>query len=106
MEEIFTICDRITVMRDGKSVDTKAIPDTDFDEVVKKMVGRELTERYPARHPSPGEPVLEVKNSFSVRAGEIVGVSGDGRPNDESDLLTRWIAAKSGAKVALKRMMP
>ena len=50
------------------------------------MVGRELTERYPARHPSPGEPVLEVKNisgkgrfenvSFSVRAGEIVGVSG------------------------------
>lgn len=86
MEEIFTICDRITVMRDGKSVDTKAIPDTDFDEVVKKMVGRELTERYPARHPSPGEPVLEVKNisskgrfenvSFSVRAGEIVGVSG------------------------------
>ena len=86
MEEIFTICDRITVMRDGKSVDTKPIPETNFDEVVKKMVGRELTERYPARHPSPGEPVLEVKNitgkgrfenvSFSVRAGEIVGVSG------------------------------
>ncbi|AWP28585.1 sugar ABC transporter ATP-binding protein [Paenibacillus glucanolyticus] len=86
MEEIFTICDRITVMRDGKSVDTQAIPDTSFDEVVKKMVGRELTERYPARQPSPGETVLEVKNisgkgrfenvSFSVRAGEIVGVSG------------------------------
>ncbi|MGG3509568.1 sugar ABC transporter ATP-binding protein [Paenibacillus lautus] len=86
MEEIFTICDRITVMRDGKSVDTKSIPDTNFDEVVKKMVGRELTERYPARHPSPGKPVLEVKNisskgrfenvSFTVRAGEIVGVSG------------------------------
>lgn len=86
MEEIFMICDRITVMRDGKSVDTQAIPDTSFDEVVKKMVGRELTERYPARQPSPGETVLEVKNisgkgrfenvSFSVRAGEIVGVSG------------------------------
>ncbi|CAM3434331.1 MULTISPECIES: sugar ABC transporter ATP-binding protein [Paenibacillus] len=86
MEEIFTICDRITVMRDGKSVDTKPIPDTNFDEVVRKMVGRELTERYPARHPVPADVVLEVKNisskgkfenvSFSVRAGEIVGMSG------------------------------
>jgi len=86
MEEIFTICDRITVMRDGKSVDTKPIPETNFDEVVRKMVGRELTERYPARHPVPGDVVLEVKNisskgkfenvSFSVRAGEIVGMSG------------------------------
>ncbi|MFI2855964.1 sugar ABC transporter ATP-binding protein [Paenibacillus sp. JSM ZJ436] len=86
MEEIFAVCDRITVMRDGKTVDTKPIPDTSFDEVVRKMVGRELTERYPARSPSPGETVLEVKGisgkgrfenvSFSVRAGEIVGVSG------------------------------
>ncbi|WP_054957654.1 sugar ABC transporter ATP-binding protein [Paenibacillus dakarensis] len=86
MEEIFAICDRITVMRDGRTVDTKAIPDTHFNEVVKKMVGRELTERYPERHPSPGEVVLEVKNisskgrfedvSFSVRAGEIVSFSG------------------------------
>ena len=36
MEEIFSICDRITVMRDGKTVDTKPIPETNFDEVVKK----------------------------------------------------------------------
>lgn len=43
MEEIFTICDRITVMRDGKTVDTKPIPETSFEEVVRKMVGRELT---------------------------------------------------------------
>ncbi|WDI00521.1 sugar ABC transporter ATP-binding protein [Paenibacillus urinalis] len=86
MEEIFTICDRITVMRDGKTVDTKPIPETSFEEVVRKMVGRELTERYPARNPKPGEVVLEVKNigrkdafdnvSFSVRSGEIVGFSG------------------------------
>lgn len=86
MEEIFSICDRITVMRDGKTVDTKAIPETNFDEVVRKMVGRELTDRYPARNPKPGETVLQVKGftkkgyfedvSFSVRAGEIVGVSG------------------------------
>lgn len=86
MEEIFTICDRITVMRDGKTVDTKNIPDTNFDEVVKKMVGRELTERFPARNPNPGEVVLEVEHatrkglfqdvSFQVREGEIVGFSG------------------------------
>ncbi|MDR0267127.1 sugar ABC transporter ATP-binding protein [Paenibacillus sp.] len=86
MEEIFAICDRITVMRDGKTVDTKDIPQTNFDEVVKKMVGRELTERFPARNPSPGEVVLEVEHasrkglfedvSFKVHEGEIVGFSG------------------------------
>ncbi|MCY9762012.1 sugar ABC transporter ATP-binding protein [Paenibacillus alvei] len=86
MEEIFEICDRITVMRDGRTVDTKAIPETNFDEVVKKMVGRELTERFPARNPSPAEVVLEVEHatrkgwfedvSFKVRQGEIVGFSG------------------------------
>ncbi|WP_226659294.1 sugar ABC transporter ATP-binding protein [Pseudalkalibacillus hwajinpoensis] len=86
MEEIFTICDRITVMRDGKTVDTKPIPDTSFDEVVRKMVGRELTDRFPERAPKPGETMLEVKGlarkgifqnvSFKVRSGEIVGVSG------------------------------
>ncbi|RUT35570.1 sugar ABC transporter ATP-binding protein [Paenibacillus zeisoli] len=86
MEEIFAICDRITIMRDGKTVDTKEIPHTHFDEVVKKMVGRELTERYPARQAKLGDVVLEVKQasrknqfediSFQVRAGEIVGFSG------------------------------
>ncbi|MGV2539838.1 sugar ABC transporter ATP-binding protein [Bacillus pumilus] len=86
MEEIFAICDRITIMRDGKTVDTKAIPETNFHEVVKKMVGRELTDRYPERSPSLGDIVLEVKQatrkgqfhdiSFSVKAGEIVGVAG------------------------------
>ncbi|WP_437833763.1 sugar ABC transporter ATP-binding protein (plasmid) [Niallia taxi] len=86
MEEIFSICDRITVMRDGKTVDTKAIAATNFDEVVRKMVGRELTDRFPTRNQSLGETVLEIKGltksgyfediNFSVRAGEIVGVSG------------------------------
>ncbi|NPC94378.1 sugar ABC transporter ATP-binding protein [Bacillus sp. WMMC1349] len=86
MEEIFTICDRITVMRDGKTVDTKKMANTDFHEVVKKMVGRELTERYPERHSKLGDIVFEVKNAskkrvfeninFHVHAGEIVGISG------------------------------
>lgn len=86
MEEIFALCDRITVMRDGRTVDTKDISATSFDEVVRKMVGRELTERYPSRASKPGDVVLEVKGaakqgqfsdvSFTVRAGEIVGFSG------------------------------
>ncbi|MCY8913712.1 sugar ABC transporter ATP-binding protein [Bacillus atrophaeus] len=86
MEEIFSICDRITIMRDGKTVDTTNILETSFDEVVKKMVGRELTDRYPQRRPDLGDIVLEVRDaakkgsfehvSFHVRSGEIVGVSG------------------------------
>src|SRR5690606_22243504 len=65
---------------------TKAIPETNFDEVVRKMVGRELTDRFPKRNPTPGDTVLQVKGltkkgkfedvCFSVKAGEIVGVSG------------------------------
>ncbi|MGG0285725.1 sugar ABC transporter ATP-binding protein [Peribacillus butanolivorans] len=86
MEEIFAICDRITVMRDGKTVDTKRIKDTNFDEVVQKMVGRELEDRFPHREAHLGEVVLDVKGltkkglfediHFAVRKGEIVGVAG------------------------------
>ncbi|MCY8975143.1 sugar ABC transporter ATP-binding protein [Bacillus atrophaeus] len=86
MEEIFSICERITIMRDGKTVDTTNISETSFDEVVKKMVGRELTDRYPKRRPELGDIVLEVRDaskkgnfehvSFHVRSGEIVGISG------------------------------
>ncbi|MED3824721.1 sugar ABC transporter ATP-binding protein [Priestia flexa] len=86
MEEIFTICDRITVMRDGKTVDTTPILETSFDDVVRKMVGRSLTDRFPSRQTKIGETVLELKSltrkhafhdiSFSVRSGEVVGVAG------------------------------
>ena len=86
MEEIFTICDRITVMRDGKTVDTQPIVETNFDDVVRKMVGRELTDRFPPSNAKPSDVILEVKHatkhgnfndvSFNVRAGEIIGFSG------------------------------
>lgn len=86
MEEIFTICDRITVMRDGKTVDTKPVQETDSQEVVRKMVGRELDEWFPERKAQPGKVVLEVRHltrsdvfgdiSFSVRSGEILGIAG------------------------------
>ncbi|MGB3567470.1 MAG: sugar ABC transporter ATP-binding protein [Priestia megaterium] len=86
MEEIFAICDSITVMRDGQTVDKKPIPETSFDDVVRKMVGRELTDRFPARTSPKGNVVFEAKGlerkgafqdvHFSVRSGEIVGVAG------------------------------
>ncbi|MGZ7445938.1 sugar ABC transporter ATP-binding protein [Paenibacillus sp. TH7-28] len=86
MEEIFEIGDRVTVMRDGITVDTKPVSETGFEEVVRKMVGRELTDRFPKRRAAPGPVVLEVKNAsrngvfhgvhFAVRSGEILGISG------------------------------
>lgn len=92
MEEIFQICQRITVLRDGISVGTKEIGDTHFDDVVRMMVGRELNERFPERDSRIGEVKLQVSNlsdglnisgiSFEVRAGEILafaGLIGSGR---------------------------
>lgn len=86
MEEIFTICDRITVLRDGKYVGTELISETSFEAIVKMMVGRELGERFPARNGNVGEVIFEVKDlerkglfqniNFHVNKGEILGVSG------------------------------
>lgn len=86
MEEIFKISDRITVMRDGRYIETLMTKETSNAELVRLMIGRELTEQFPNRSPEIGEVRLEVKNlsddhllkdvSFSVRAGEILGISG------------------------------
>lgn len=86
MEEIFQISDRITVMRDGVSVATTATAATNNDEVVRRMVGRNLEDYYPEKHSKIGDVVFEVKNlsqadsfrdiSFHVRSGEILGFSG------------------------------
>ncbi len=86
IEEIFRIADRVTVMRDGRLVDTMRIVDTDRRRCINMMVGRELVEHYPrTKRESLGEIALEVKNlsgdkfrniSFSVREGEILGFSG------------------------------
>lgn len=86
MEEIFAICDRITILRDGQYVGERNIPETNFDEIVAMMVGRELGERFPERNCEIGDVKLEVKNlsikglfeniSFQVRKGEVVGVAG------------------------------
>lgn len=86
MEEIFQICDRITVLRDGASIGTRNIPDTNFAEIVKMMVGRELGDRFPTRNGDIGKVVFEVRDlsspgwfenvSFNVKQGEILGIAG------------------------------
>lgn len=86
MEEVFSQCDDITVMRDGHVIVTCPVKDITVDEVVKAMVGRSIDDFYPARTTTPGESVLEVDNllpdgnfspiSFNLRKGEILGVAG------------------------------
>lgn len=85
MEEVFSLSDYITIMRDGKSI--KTAPASEFTEkdVISMMVGREIDNIYPERESHPGNVVLSVEKlrggafsdvSFHVRAGEIVGFAG------------------------------
>jgi len=89
MEEILEICDEVTVMRDGKWVATHPADTLTTDSIIKLMVGRELTNRYPKKTNKISEfSVLEVKNltgkyspcienvSFELKKGEILGVAG------------------------------
>jgi rhamnose transport system ATP-binding protein len=87
LDEVFEIADRITVMRDGEKVGERLPAETSVNEIVKLMVGREVTaSRAGARALPGGEPVLQVSNltvpgrcegvSFEVRPGEIVGLAG------------------------------
>lgn len=87
MEEIFELCDRITVLRDGTYVGTEYIKDINMDDIVRMMIGREIGERFPKRDGVKiGREMLRVENlnkaktfenvSFSVKAGEVLGVSG------------------------------
>ena len=88
MDEIFQICDEISVLRDGAMIMTKATKDTNMDELIAAMVGRSLTQRFPPVDNVPGDTVLHVENlstmyepllkdiSFDVRAGEIFGIYG------------------------------
>lgn len=88
MDEIFEICDEVSVLRDGNMVLTKAIKDTNMNELITAMVGRSLDKRFPDVDNNPGDIYLEVKNlttkyepvlediSFSVKKGEIFGLYG------------------------------
>lgn len=89
MDEILRISDEVTIMRDGKWVSTDKAKDLTMGDIIKKMVGRELTNRFPPKRNKPGEVSLEVSHlsskygnnaihdvSFSVRKGEIFGLAG------------------------------
>ncbi|WP_282924184.1 sugar ABC transporter ATP-binding protein [Mediterraneibacter massiliensis] len=88
MDEIFEICDEISVLRDGNLVMTKKTKDTDMNELIAAMVGRSLDNRFPPVDNTPGESVLSVQHlstkfapylqdiSFKVREGEIFGLYG------------------------------
>ncbi len=87
MEEILRISDEVTIMRDGQYIATKAAENLTMDEIIKLMVGRELTNLYPPKHHEIGETLLEVKGltamysklndvTFKARKGEILGVAG------------------------------
>jgi ribose transport system ATP-binding protein len=90
LEEIFKIADTITVLKDGIDTGSMATKDIDKDGVIRLMIGRELDDLFPARTSTISEdPIFEVKNltgidgfvkevSFSVRAGEVLGVAGLG----------------------------
>ena len=85
MNEIFRISDTVTVLRDGRFIAAKPIGEVDRGELIRLMVGRDLSESYPGRSSVIGEPVLQVEHltgngdfdiSFTLRKGEILGVAG------------------------------
>ena len=88
LDEVFAICDSVTVLRDGHIIDTKKVRETNHPEIISKMVGRPVEMSYPHRAVAiqDGETVLEVRSvacagfvrdvSFSLKRGEILGIAG------------------------------
>jgi len=93
LNEISRIADRVTVIRDGRTIETMDTQDITEDRIITSMVGRSLDDRYPSRDPKIGEVILEVKNwnvfhpqhrdrqvikdvNISLRKGEVVGIAG------------------------------
>jgi len=92
LDEVFSIADRITVLRDGSTVSTKSAVETNKNEVIRHMVGREIGDLFPRHAPHAGESILQVENltvkdeesgrtrlsnlSFELRAGEVLGIGG------------------------------
>lgn len=88
MEEIDQIADDVTIMRDGRWIETCEVKDITTDQIINKMVGRDLSNRFPPKTNRPGEVILKIENitatyqpsindiSFELREGEILGVAG------------------------------
>jgi len=113
--EVMHIADRITVLRDGKTVSTSDRADMSEEKIIRAMVGRELTNMYPRRPRTPGETVLEVRDwtvrdpvtdglvcdhvSLDVRKGEILGIAGlmgAGRTELVMSLFGAWGKREAG----------
>jgi D-xylose transport system ATP-binding protein len=112
LDEVFRLADRITVLRDGRTVGTYATSQLDMPTVIARMVGREVTEVFPKSHHDPGDVIFEARGvtvedpnvpgkflvrnvSFKVRRGEVLGIAGlvgAGR----SDLLMAMFGAHPG----------
>jgi rhamnose transport system ATP-binding protein len=85
-DEVFSLCNRVTVMRDGERVSTDPVTALTADNLVRRMVGRDVSSLFPKLDTQPGQVLLEVQGltrhgvfsdiSFQVRAGEIVALSG------------------------------
>jgi rhamnose transport system ATP-binding protein len=86
LEEVFEICQRVTIMRDGRFVRSDPVEDLTIDEIIRSMVGRDLEALFPKSATEPGATVLSVERltregvftdvSFQVRRGEIVALAG------------------------------
>lgn len=86
LDEIFRICDTVTILRDGKVIDTRPIEDLTKDQIIERMVGRSVDMEFPKRSTKPGEVIFETKNirrnrllfgvDFVLRKGEVLGIAG------------------------------
>ena len=85
LDEVFDLCDHVSVLRDGKHIDTLPITEITRTNLINMMVGREMGQEYPKEKGNIGDTILEVKNltrgilqdiSFEVRSGEVFGISG------------------------------
>lgn len=76
LEEVRQVAHRFTVLKDGQTVGSGEITDTSHDEIVRMMVGREVTELYPQRTPNLGDVAFALGGGLSIRRGEILGVAG------------------------------
>jgi len=123
LNEVLKVADRITVLRDGMTVDTldTHTAKVSEDRIIKAMVGRELTDRFPARHAKIGETIFEVKDwsvyhplhadrqvikgiNLHVKAGEVVGIAGlmgAGRTELAMSLFGRAYGQKITGEVAI-----
>jgi len=109
LDEVFEIADRITVLRDGEKVFTRNADEIDHDQLVRSMVGRDVSAFYSREYFTPGELALEAKNlsgngvydiSFNVRRGEIVGFAGMvGSGRSELMELIMGAAKKTGGEL-------